>query len=168
MNRTFRKPPAFIRAFGMLVDWVTIAMGAGIVCLVFSNVVLHQIGHDMAWTMELTQLLMLWVTFMGGAAAAQRGEHIAITEIVDFLPFRPHQWADAFAQLVAAFVLGLLIWYGIGIAESAWSDQMSVLGWPMSMEYLGLPVGSAATLVFVLYDLTLIARGLPRAERYGN
>jgi TRAP-type C4-dicarboxylate transport system permease small subunit len=168
MNSTSRKPPAFIRAFGTLVDWVTIAMGAGIVCLVFTNVVLHQVGYDMAWTMELTQLLMVWVTFMGGAAAAQRGEHIAITEIVDFLPVRPHQWADAMAQLVAAFVLCLLIWYGIGIAELAWSDQMSVLGWPMSMEYLGLPVGSAATLVFVLYDLTQIARGLPRAERYGD
>jgi len=168
MNSTSPKPPAFIRAFGILVDWVTIAMGAAIVCLVFSNVVLHQVGHDMAWTTELTQLLMLWVTFMGGAAAAQRGEHIAITEIVDFLAPRPHQWADAMAQLVAAFVLCLLIWYGIGIVQSAWSDHLSVLDWPVSIEYLGLPVGSAATLVFVLFDLSQIARGLPRSERYGD
>jgi TRAP-type C4-dicarboxylate transport system permease small subunit len=168
MNRTSHDPPAFIRAFGMFVDWITVAMGAAIVALVFTNVVLHQIGHDIAWTTELTQLLMVWVTFMGGAAAARRGEHIAITEIVDLLAHRPHQWADAMAQLVAAFVLCLLIWYGIGIAQTAWVDQMSVLGWPMSAEYLGLPVGSAATLVFVLYDLSQIARGLPRAERYGD
>jgi TRAP-type C4-dicarboxylate transport system permease small subunit len=168
MNSTSRDPPAFIRAFGALVDWTTVALGAGIVVLVFTNVVLHQIGHDIAWTTELTQLLMVWVTFMGGAAAARRGEHIAITEFVDLLAPRPHQWADAMAQLVAAFVLGLLIWYGIGIAQSAWVDQMSVLGWPMSAEYLGLPVGSAATLVFVLFDLTQIARGLPRAQRYGD
>ena len=168
MNRTFCKPPAFIRAFGMLVDWVTIAMGAGIVCLVFSNVVLHHIGHDMAWTMELTQLLMLWVTFMGGASAAQRGEHIAISEIVDFLAPRPHQWEDAMAQLIAAFVLCMLIWYGMELVQAAWDDEMSVLGWPVSIEYLGLPVGSAATLVFVLFDLTQIARGLPRSERYGD
>ncbi len=166
MSTSVREPPAFIRVFGTLVDGVTVAMGAAIVILVFGNVVLHQIGHDNAWTTELTQLLMVWVTFMGGASAARRGEHIAITEIVDFLAPRPHQWADAMAQLVAAFVLCLLIWYGIGIARSAWVDTLSVLGWPMSFEYLGLPIGSAATLVFVLYDLSQIARGLPRAERY--
>src|SRR5664280_2498455 len=108
MNSIPREPPTFIRAFGTLVDWVTIAMGAGIVCLVFTNVVLHQVGYDIAWTTELTQLLMVWVTFMGGAAAARRGEHIAITEIVDFLAPRPHQWVDAMGQLVAAFVLCLL------------------------------------------------------------
>jgi TRAP-type C4-dicarboxylate transport system permease small subunit len=168
MNSISRQPPALLVAFGMCVDWATIAMGAAIVCLVFSNVVLHQVGYDIAWTTELTQLLMVWVTFMGGAAAARRGEHIAITEIVDFLAPRPHQWADALGQLVAAFVLCLLIWYGMGIALDAWSEELSVLGWPMAIPYLGLPVGSAATLVFVLYDLTLIARGLPRSERYGD
>jgi TRAP-type C4-dicarboxylate transport system permease small subunit len=62
----------------------------------------------------------------------------------------------------------MLIWYGIGIAQDAWVDTLSVLGWPMSFEYLGLPIGSAATLVFVIYDLVLIARGLPRSERYGE
>jgi len=162
------KPPALIRAFGTCIDWATVAMGAAIVALVFTNVVLHQVGHDIAWTTELTQLLMVWVTFIGGAAAARRGEHIAITEIVDLLAPRPHQWADAMAQLVAAFVLCLLIWYGIGIVQSAWSDHLSVLDWPVSIEYLGLPVGSAATLVFVLFDLSQIARGLPRSERYGD
>jgi TRAP-type C4-dicarboxylate transport system permease small subunit len=41
-----------------------------------------------------------------------------------------------------------------------------VLDWPMSIEYLALPVGSAATLVFVLFDLIQIARGRSRAERF--
>jgi TRAP-type C4-dicarboxylate transport system permease small subunit len=72
------------------------------------------------------------------------------------------------AQLVSAFVLCLLIWYGIGIAQSAWGNQLTVLGWPVSIEYLALPVGSAATLVFVLFDLAQIARGLPRSARYGD
>jgi hypothetical protein len=31
-----------------------------------------------------------------------------------------------------------------------------------------LPVGSAATLVFVVFDLVQIARGRSRAERFGS
>jgi TRAP-type C4-dicarboxylate transport system permease small subunit len=168
MSSTPRQPPAIIRAFGTFIDWATIAMGAAIVCLVFTNVVLHQVGHDIAWTTEMSQLLMVWMIFVGGAAAARRGEHIAITEFVDWLAARPHRWAEGMAQLVAAFVLCLLIWYGIGVTESVWDDRLTVLDWPMSIEYLALPVGSAATLVFVLFDLSRIARGMPRSERYGD
>jgi TRAP-type C4-dicarboxylate transport system permease small subunit len=108
------------------------------------------------------------MVFVGSAAATRRGEHIAITEFVDLLAARPHQWAEGMVQVVAAFVLCLLIWYGIGVTQSVWDDRLTVLDWPMSIEYLALPVGSAATLVFVLFDLTQIARGLSRSERYGT
>jgi TRAP-type C4-dicarboxylate transport system permease small subunit len=106
------------------------------------------------------------VPYTGGAAAAARGEHLAITELVDLLARRPRQWADAAAQIVVALVLCLLIWYGVEIARSSWSDHLAVLDWPVSIEYIALPVGSAATLVFVLHDVVQIARGVPRAERY--
>jgi TRAP-type C4-dicarboxylate transport system permease small subunit len=162
------REPLLLRAFGSFIDGATIAMGATMICLVFANVLLHQIGHDLAWTTELGQLLMVWVTFIGGAAAGRRGEHVAIVELVDLLGGRAHRWADFLAQLVAAAVLGMLVWYGIEIARGAWVDTLSVLGWPMTFEYLGLPIGSAATLVFVIYDLVLIARGVPRSGRYGE
>jgi TRAP-type C4-dicarboxylate transport system permease small subunit len=155
-----------MRLFGALVDASTIAMGASIVALVFSNVVLHLVGLDIAWTTELSEVLMVWVTFIGGAAAARRGEHVAIAELVDLLGGRGRQWADAAAQVVSAIVLLLLIGYGMSIVVSSWSNHLTVLDWPMSIEYLALPVGSAATLVFVLFDLIQIARGRSRAERF--
>jgi TRAP-type transport system small permease protein len=160
------KRPVLIRSCLALVDWSAIVMGAAIVTLVFTNVVLHVVNLDMAWTTELCELLMVWVTFIGGAAAAARGEHVAITELIDFLSRRPRQWADAIAQIVVAFVLCLLIWYGIEIARSSWNNHLPVLDWPVSVEYIALPVGSAATLVFVLYDIVQIARNVPRAQRY--
>jgi TRAP-type C4-dicarboxylate transport system permease small subunit len=149
-----------------VVDWATISMGGAIVCLIFINVVLHQVGHDLAWTTELSQLLMVWATFVGGAAATRRGEHIAIAELVDLLPARCHRWAEGITQLLAVGVLCVLIWYGISVAGAAWTNRLTVLDLPMTTEYLALPVGSALTLVFVLYDLTQIARGRSRLERY--
>jgi TRAP-type C4-dicarboxylate transport system permease small subunit len=165
-SKIVSKRPALIRTCLALVDWSAIVMGATIVGLVFTNVVLHGVDLDMAWTTELSELLMVWVTFIGGAAAAARGEHVAITELIDFLVRRPRQWADAMAQIVVSLVLCLLIWYGIEIARSSWSNHLAVLDWPVSIEYIALPIGSAATLVFVLYDLVQIVRGVPRANRY--
>jgi TRAP-type C4-dicarboxylate transport system permease small subunit len=91
---------------------------------------------------------------------------VAIAELVDLLGGRGRQWADAAAQVVSAIVLLLLIGYGMSIVVSSWSNHLTVLDWPMSIEYLALPVGSAATLVFVLFDLIQIARGHSRAERF--
>jgi TRAP-type C4-dicarboxylate transport system permease small subunit len=38
----------------------------------------------------------------------------------------------------------------------------------MALQYLSLPVGSAAMLIFVAFDLVQIVRGKPREERYGG
>jgi TRAP-type C4-dicarboxylate transport system permease small subunit len=56
----------------------------------------------------------------------------------------------------------------MGIVMANWGNILTVLDWPMAFQYLALPVGSAASLVFVGYDLIQILRGKSREERYGE
>jgi len=65
--------PAPLRVIGDAVDWSIVVIGAVMIVLVFINVVMHAFGKDMAATTEMCELLMVWVTFLGGAAAARRG-----------------------------------------------------------------------------------------------
>ena len=160
--------PAPIRFLGGLVDWTIVGMGALMIALVFGNVVTHLFGKDIAWTTELCELMMVWVTFLGGAAAARRGAHMSITEFLDKLPDDRRAAADAAIQVFAIGVLGLLLIFGWRIAQSGWGNQLTVLGWPMSTQYLALPVASLLTILFALWDLVLIVQGKSRAERYGN
>jgi TRAP-type C4-dicarboxylate transport system permease small subunit len=159
--------PLPIRLLGVAVDWAVVALGAGMVVLVFANVVSHVFGGDVAWTTELAELMMVWVTFLGGAAATRRGAHMRITEFLDKLDGMPRRWADAAIQLVALAVLGLLVWFGAGIVVASRNNILTVLDWSMAWQYLSLPVGSALTFVFVAWDLVQIARGRSAAERYG-
>jgi TRAP-type C4-dicarboxylate transport system permease small subunit len=112
--------------------------------------------------------MMVWVTFLGGASAARRGTHMTITEFIDKLTGKSRLKADAAVQLLCLAVLLLLVWYGTGIVMANWGNILTVLDWPMAFQYLALPVGSAASLVFVGYDLIQILRGKPRKERYGD
>ena len=159
--------PLPILLLGAAVDWAVVALGAGMVVLVFANVVSHVFGGDVAWTTELAELIMVWVTFLGGAAATRRGVHMRITEFLDKLDGMPRRWADAAIQLVALVVLGLLVWFGAGIVAASRNNILTVLDWSMAWQYLSLPVGSALTFVFVAWDLVQIARGRSAAERYG-
>ena len=68
-----------------------VAIGAVMIVLVFINVLLHVVSKDIAWVTELAELLMVWVTFLGGACAARRGAQMTITEFIDKLARRRAQ-----------------------------------------------------------------------------
>jgi len=160
--------PAPIMALGAAVDWTVVGIGAVMVVLVFCNVLFHVFDRDIAWTTEFCEMLMVWVTFLAAASAARRGAHMSITEFLDMLSERRRRWADAVIQSVVAGVLAMLVWYGIGIVRSSWGNILTVLEISMAWQYLALPVGSATTLVFVLFDLVQIACGRSREQRYGT
>ncbi len=158
--------PRPLAVFGALVDWTVVAIGAVMIVLVFVNVLLHVVGRDLAAVTELAELLMVWVTFLSGGSASRRGAQMTITEFVDKLGVRARARADAAIDLVAVFILVLLIWYGANLVIAGWGNELTVLQIPMSFQYLGMPVGCAAMLVWVLYDLLLIARGATREQRW--
>jgi hypothetical protein len=41
-------------------------------------------------------------------------------------------------------IIGLLAWYGMGIVRSTWGNELTVLHFPMGLQYLALPVGAVA------------------------
>jgi len=143
-------------------------IGATMASLVFANVIMHNVFNgDIAWTTEFGELLMVWVTFLGGAAATRRGAHMVIGELLNRLDRPARRYADAAIQCVVIFTLGLLVWYGLGIADAGRMSTLTVLGWPMASQYIALPVCSLITMIFVAWDLNLILRGLSTEARYG-
>ncbi|MEO7336401.1 MAG: TRAP transporter small permease [Caldimonas sp.] len=161
--------PVPIRWLGRVVDWSVLLIGAVMATLIFANVIVHNIFNgDIAWTTEFCELLMVWVTFLGGAAATRRGAHMVVGEVVGRLAGTTRRLADALIQLVVLTSLALLFWYGLGIADAGRLSTLTVLGWPMSSQYIALPVASAITMVFAGWDLVQILRGLTPERRYGS
>jgi TRAP-type C4-dicarboxylate transport system permease small subunit len=161
--------PAPITWLARIVDWSIVLIGGMMATLVFANVILHNVFKgDIAWTTEFCELLMVWVTFLGGAAATRRGAHMVVGELVGCLSGLARRYADAAIQVVVLVTLGLLVWHGIGIADAGRMSQLTVLGWPMVSQYAALPVASAITMVFVFWDLVEILRGRTHDVRYGK
>ena len=160
--------PAAIRVLSRIVDWTVIAMGAAIVVVVFVNVVMHQLDLDIAWTTEFGEFIMVWATFLGGAAATRRGGHMAITEFLDLVPSSARLAVDLAIQCLVVLMLALLAWYGWGCVMANWENRLTVMDWPMAWQYLALPLGAALSLAFVVYDAVLMIRGKSRIERYGE
>jgi TRAP-type C4-dicarboxylate transport system permease small subunit len=159
-------PPA-LRWLGLATDVAIVLLGSALVLVVFCNVILHAFDKDIAWTTEFGELVTVWTTFLGTAAAVRRNAHMAVTELVDLVPeSRPRLLVDGLIQTTVAAVLLLLVWKGGITAQAGWGSVLTVLDWPMAVQYLSLPVGAAIALVFVGWDLLQILRGVPRAQRY--
>lgn len=158
--------PIFIKTIGKVVDWAVIVIGAMLAILIFLNVVLHAISKDLAWLTELGELMMVWVTFLGGAAAAQRGAHMSINEFLDKLSTSSRRWADAAVQCFTLILLAIVLFYGIRIVQGSWGNVLTTLEWPMAWQYIPMPLGIALMGIFVGWDLIQILRGVPREQRY--
>lgn len=158
--------PALVRWVGKIVDWSVIMIGAAMAIMIFGNVVLHALGKDLAWLTELGEFLMVWVTFLGGVCAAQRGTHMSINEFLDKLAPERRRWADAAVQGFTMLVLAILFYYGLGIVQGSWGTVLTTLEWPMSWQYMPLPLGAGLMLFFTAWDFILILRGVPREQRY--
>lgn len=160
--------PGPVRLLGRVVDWAVIGIGALMIGLVFLNVCLHLVGKDLAWVTELGELLMVWVTFLGGACAAQRGVHMTITEFIDKLQPAHRRWADVAVQGACLFMLLVLVRYGWSLVASNWDNQLTVLEWPMAIQYMGMAMGCSLMTVFVGFDAWQALRGVPREQRYSS
>ena len=161
-----RADPALLRWIGNGVDWSVIGLGGALAVLIFINVVMHAAGKDLAWLTELGEMIMVWVTFLGGVAAAQRGAHMSINEFLDKLEPAKRRWADAAVQVFTLLILAVVLYYGVGIVQGSWGTVLTTLEWPMAWQYMPLPLGMGLMGIFVTWDLVLILRGVPRDQRY--
>ena len=158
--------PAPMRWLGRLVDWTVIIIGATMALMVFVNVALHLVRMDLAWVTEFGELLLVWVTFLGGACAAQRGAHMSITEFIDKLAPAQRRWADAAVQGFCLAMLLVLVRFGWRLVGGNWGNELTVLHWPMAVQYMGMAVGCSLMAVFVAWDVWQILAGVPRERRY--
>jgi len=160
--------PPLLTALGDATEWFVVAIGASMIVLVFCNVILHVFGRDLAWVTELAELMMVWVTFLGGACATRRGAQMTITEFIDKTRGGARRWADAAVDLFGIAVLGSLVWHGVNLVIASWGNELTVLQIPMSFQYLGMPLGCLLMLVWLVWDLWRIARGDSRDARWGG
>jgi len=149
--------PAVLRGLSALIDLILIIAGASIVILVFVNASLRGFaGFDLAWSLEVTAFLLLWVTFLGCAAAVARGAHMRVTEIVEAaLPPFARIWLARIIDLAIIGLLISLVLTGASISSHTWAQKTTVLYWPVGLLYASMPVGMLFSLIFQIYNVGL-------------
>ncbi|MDV7340579.1 TRAP transporter small permease [Terasakiella sp. A23] len=149
--------PTVLGLVSKLIDACLVSGGTIVLFLIFINAVLRgAAGFDLAWSLEVTAFLLLWLTFLGCAAATARGAHMRVTEIVaNLVPEKLQPVLELMISVVIAVLLCSLIYQGYNISAHTWAQKTTVLYWPVGLLYASLPVGMLLTLIFHLYNVML-------------
>ncbi|HEX6978290.1 MAG TPA: TRAP transporter small permease [Alphaproteobacteria bacterium] len=145
---------------------VLVAMMAAMVACVFANVLArYGFGFSIIWAEEISQYLMVWLTYLGAGLAMREGRHVAVELAQDLLPERARRcvrWIVAVG--IFAFVVALTI-LGFQFAAFAWIQETPVLNIPLGIPYLAIPCGALVfALHFVLVMRDYVAREFEHPE----
>jgi TRAP-type C4-dicarboxylate transport system permease small subunit len=103
MTRTLERGLGYVAALALF----------GMMVLTFADVVGRKFGSSIAGSLELTELLMLVVIFVGLPIASLKGEHVFFDLLDQFLPEYLRRIQSALANAIcAALLLGAawLVW----------------------------------------------------------
>jgi TRAP-type C4-dicarboxylate transport system permease small subunit len=149
------------RAFLVVNRWTVIAILAAMAAMVFANVVLRfTTGVSILWVEEVSRYLMIWLTLLGAGMVLRYGGHVGIETLQEVLPRRAAVIRAAIVVLLAAFFV-FMVAVGARYAWLAWGQTTPVLGIPVGVVYLALPIGFA----LLLGHLLLMAQGYVRQRR---
>ncbi|GGK46051.1 TRAP transporter small permease [Salinarimonas ramus] len=127
--------------------------------MVFWNVVLrYGFSSGIPFSVEVSRLIFVWITFVGGVAALAQGAHMSVDTLVARLPAKAR---------VACFLLahGLMLWICVLLWQGSWSQ--TVLNWNNRAPISGISVGLmyAAGLVAAAFMALILVVNLVRALR---
>lgn len=135
------------------------ALLAVIVCLVFIAGIMRWFGLPLVWSVDLAQLLFVWVSFLGADMALRKRAHIGIDYLIRRLPGRPRVVLDALLAAICVAFLGVMAVLGYRLTMLNLERLYGDSGIPYALVTIAVPVGC------VLLALTLLGQAWASLRR---
>jgi len=136
----------------------------GLLFMVITGVTLAQVvcryalGFSLTWSHELVVLLLIWVVWLSVPIGLERGQHLAVTLLMDHLPVRSARLLTGFHLLASLVFLGLVLILTFPVVEAFEGMRLLTLPIPTNARYYAATAGS------LLSVLVLAARLLKWKE----
>lgn len=151
-------------------DVTSKALLAGMTILVFAAALARSFGHPLIWSVDIAQLLFVWLCFAGAVKALRRRAHIGVDYFVAKLPKTIRRPLDlALAGLTIAF-LAVMTWFGFQLTFLNWQRVYGDSGVSYAWVTIAVPVGCAALALVLVAQFVgaLAGKGMVFAAEPGD
>ncbi|HDR15382.1 MAG TPA: TRAP transporter small permease [Desulfobacteraceae bacterium] len=110
----------------------------------------YALDFPLFWTEETARYCLVWASLLGSGVALKRGEHIAVTYLVERLPMGFQRPVLVLSRIFVGVILAVVLWGGIQLVAVTHYQLSPALRIPMSVPYLSVPVGVSIMLIHLL------------------
>ena len=120
---------------------ICVALLAIITGLVFVAAITRFYGYPLVWSVDMAQLLFIWVCFIGGAKAMREKSHLGMEVMVKHLGYKPQLWLELVCSAIVLAFLTVIVVNGVDLTllnrERTFGDSGLSYAWVTA----AVPVG---------------------------
>lgn len=132
-----------------------IALLAGVTGLVFIAAIMRFFGHPLTWSVDMAQLLFIWLCFFGGSRAMREKSHLGMEVLVQHLGYKRQFWLEMFCSVLVLIFLAVIIKEGISLTllnrERTFGDSTLSYAWVTA----AVPVGCLLLGLSLAYNMAI-------------
>ena len=133
---------------------------AAMVIVTTAQVVFRVAFNALTWSEELSRYLLVWGTFFGATLAYKRGNHIAVTFIIDFFPTRLRVWFNILTYLLSLAFFVIVAQQGMNMITMQVFQVSPALQMPMRYVYWSIPL---SCVIMIIHSFAGISDELHKA-----
>jgi len=155
-----RKLPERVAA-GIVAALSAVILAGGVIVVVLDVVFRYFLSSPLQWSDEVAIAVLIAITFLGGALALYRSEHLGVRLLRNSLTGRWADRVDGFSAWVVLVVSVCLTWASVPLLNSVAGETTPSGILPASIDYYPLLVGGAVMSLFAIFHLFRVpVRGL--------
>lgn len=133
--------------------WVGVVMLTSIILLVFLSAMLRTIRYPIVWSVDLAQLLFVWICMLGADIALKRKAHVGVDLITKRFPIRLQNIITLATYIISIFFLAYITYYGIFLCVTNYLRKYQTLQISYSYGTAAVPIGSILMILTIIEQM---------------
>ena len=104
---------------------ICVLLLAAITGLVFVAALLRFFGHPLVWSVDMAQLLFIWLCMLGACRAMREKSHLGMEVLAKFLPHMARLWLELASSAITLVFLATISVLGF---QLAWLNRARTFG----------------------------------------
>jgi C4-dicarboxylate transporter, DctQ subunit len=153
-DKIFRYMESFVKGFNKVLVFIASIMMAGLMIIVCVDLSLRYFFNSpLLWGTEVTEILLLYITFLGMAWVFREEGHVVIDVFTCKAIGRKKKILSGISYFLVGIVAAVLIYYGFYCAYDHYSRGVfnpTVIETPIALIIIVIPIGSIPLFLEVL------------------
>lgn len=128
-----------------------VALLACITGLVFVAAIMRFFGLPLIWSVDMAQLLFIWLCFLGASKAMREKSHLGMEVLVKYLNYQRRFWLEMVCTVIILVFLAILAFEGFRLTllnmERTFGDSSLSYAWVTAAVPLGCILLGASLLI---------------------